>query len=139
MNQSDEMLLDAVADAVGRGDKPVLTVRGRSMLPYLHPDAERVELAAPGDVRCGDIVLARVDAGGRYVLHRVVDMAPDGSLTLMGDANLHLREHCRRADVAGVVSMVIADDGVRRRPSRAWLWRKLWRMRPLFVKLLRMR
>lgn len=117
----------------------MLTVRGRSMLPYLHADAERVELTAAGDVRPGDIVLARVDDGTRYVLHRVVDMAPDGRLTLMGDANLHLREHCRREDVAGVVSMVIADDGVRRRPSRAWLWRKLWRMRPLLVKLFRMR
>ncbi len=139
MNQSDEMLLDAVAEALARGEKAVLTVRGRSMLPYLRPDAERVELVAPGEMRCGDIVLARVDGGGRYVLHRVVDIAPDGSLTLMGDANLHLREHCRREDVAGVVSMVTADDGVRRRPSRAWLWRKLWRMRPLFVKLFRMR
>lgn len=106
MNKSDEMLLDAVAEAVGCGEKAVL---------------------------------ARVDDGTRYVLHRVVDMAPDGRLTLMGDANLHLREHCRREDVAGVVSMVIADDGVRRRPSRAWLWRKLWRMRPLLVKLFRMR
>lgn len=78
MNKSDEMLLDAVAEAVGCGEKAVLTVRGRSMLPYLHADAERVELTAAGDVRPGDIVLARVDDGPRYVLHRVVDMAPTG-------------------------------------------------------------
>ncbi len=138
MNPSDEMLLDAVAVAVGRGEKALVTVRGRSMLPYLRPDVERVELAAPGEIRRGDIVLARVDDDRRYVLHRVVDISPDGALTLMGDANLHRQERCLREDVAGVVSRVVSDDGVRRRPSRAWLWRRLRCIRPLIVKLLRM-
>lgn len=136
MPQTDDQIFEAVRRAVSRGDEVAVAVRGRSMRPALEPDADEVVLSPVADsrLRRGDIVLART-ADGRHVLHRIVALGSDGTLTLMGDGNLHMREQCRMADVVGVVSAVRDSRGRSRRPGRARLWRLLCPLRPLIFKL----
>lgn len=135
MPDPDAAKFEAVRQAIGRGHDVTIAVRGRSMMPSLVPDADNVVLSpVRGTLRCGDIVLAQI-TGARYVLHRIIAVGPDGTLTLMGDGNLHQRERCRQGDVVGVVTLVRGIGGSGRRPGRARLWRMLRPLRPLIVKL----
>ena len=58
--------------------------RGRSMLPLLREGLDSVLLAAPTDIRCGDILLVRTPEG-KFLLHRAVALTED-TVTLAGDA-----------------------------------------------------
>lgn len=136
MPETDNQIFEAVRCAINSGDEVAMVVRGHSMRPALKPDSDAVILSPVADrrLRRGDIVLART-ADDRHVLHRIVAFGFDGTLTLMGDGNLHMREQCRMADVVGVVSAVRDPSGRLRRPGRACLWRLSRPLRPLIFKL----
>lgn len=78
--------LDTVCELLQQGSTCVpVPVAGTSMTPFLHP-GDTVYLDLPDTpLKKADIVLfTRPD--GRYVLHRIVALNPDGSLILLGDA-----------------------------------------------------
>lgn len=80
--------LDTVCDLLRSGHTHVpVTVAGTSMTPFLDP-GDTVFLDLPQKpVEVGDVILfARF--GTTYVLHRVVGIFPDGSLELLGDAQV---------------------------------------------------
>ena len=80
--------LDTVCALLQEGHTQVpVTVAGTSMTPFLDP-GDTVFLDLPDrPVEKGDVILfARF--GRQYVLHRVVKVFPDGSLELLGDAQL---------------------------------------------------
>ena len=80
--------LNTVCDMLAQGRSLVpVPVAGTSMCPFLHP-GDTVYLAPldrPPEV--GDILLFRRPSGA-YILHRVVALAQDGTLTLLGDSQL---------------------------------------------------
>ena len=80
--------LDAVCDMLRSGAEHVpVNVAGTSMTPFLDP-GDTVLLDLPQKpVKPGDVVLF-TRFNGRYVLHRVVSIAPDGTLELLGDAQI---------------------------------------------------
>lgn len=143
---SDTEILRSVTEALAAGREALLGVSGCSMLPALRPGGDVVLLrpmtgSAP---RLYDIVLACLP-DGRTVLHRVVASAPDGTLTLMGDGNLHMRELCPAGCVCGRVAEVLRPDGCGglspRIPSRRFgrLWTLLLRVRPLLLRIYRLK
>ena len=80
--------LDTVCELLAAGHTHIpVTVAGTSMTPFLDP-GDTVFLDLPKEpIGVGDIILfARF--GEKYVLHRVVGVAPDGTLELLGDAQL---------------------------------------------------
>lgn len=80
--------LDTVCDLLraGRTHVPV-TIAGTSMTPFLDP-GDTVFLDLPAKpIGKGDVILFR-RFGQQYVLHRVVGIYPDGTLELLGDAQL---------------------------------------------------
>lgn len=136
----NEQLFAVVTEVLREGHTAVIWVKGYSMRPFLEHERDRVKLAAPGQVKVGDAVLAQI-APGRYVLHRILNM-DDDRITLQGDGNLVGVEYCRAADICGVVTEYI-------RPGRVLLatdptlckhirmWRKLRPMRRLLLFLYR--
>lgn len=77
--------LDMVCRLLAEGKTRVpVPVAGSSMVPFLHP-GDTVYLDLPGKLKKGDIVLF-TRPGGRYILHRIVKVHPDGSFTITGDA-----------------------------------------------------
>ena len=80
--------LDTVCDLLRSGHTHVpVTIAGTSMTPFLDPgDTVFLDLPAKPIAR-GDILLFR-RFGRQYVLHRVVGIDPDGTLELLGDAQL---------------------------------------------------
>ena len=80
--------LDTICALLREGHTHVpVTVAGTSMTPILDPgDAVFLDLPAR-PIERGDVILfARF--GRQYVLHRVVHVFPDGSLELLGDAQV---------------------------------------------------
>jgi len=123
---TDELIISDAVRLVNEGMAVTLLVKGRSMLPFILGGIDSVVLTRPGEVRPGDVVLARID-GKRYVLHRVMEVS-DKRVELMGDGNLVGREVCRPEDVLARADEVVKGDGrhVRldtprmRRAARFW-------------------
>ena len=78
------MLLAVVTLALG-WSHGVLYVEGGSMQPALYPGDLIVYRRIGHEPVRGDLVVFRHD--GSLVVHRVVRVAPDGALTMRGDAN----------------------------------------------------
>ncbi|MBR5101355.1 MAG: S24/S26 family peptidase [Bacteroidales bacterium] len=136
---SDEQIICEAVRLVDEGMAVTLLVKGRSMLPFILGGVESAVLTRPGDVRPGDVVLARVD-GRRYVLHRVVEVSPD-KVVLMGDGNYRGQETCRPEDVLARTDEIVAANGKHRRldtpkaQRRARLWRRLLPVRRLLLAI----
>lgn len=137
----NDILLGLVRDMIRKGGTDAengtsfshhtatIWVKGYSMRPFLEHMRDKVVLAYPErPLAVGDAVLAEITPG-HYVLHRIIDIDGD-ELTLMGDGNVKGTEHCRKKDVAGVVTHYIrpkrtilaSDPKLIRRIER---WRKL--------------
>lgn len=129
MNLSDDLIISEAVRLVNEGMAVTLLVKGRSMLPFIFGGRDSVILTLPGEIREGDVVLARID-GQRYVLHRVMTVSPD-RVVLMGDGNIRGQEVCRPQDVLARADEVVGPDGRHRRLDtpkqrrRARLWRRL--------------
>jgi hypothetical protein len=98
---STNVMLETVRQELCAGHTATFRVRGRSMHPFLEDGRDKVVLAPPAEVHVGDVALVLTDRQ-HYVLHRVVEIAPDGACTLWGDGNVREREHCTADNVIGV-------------------------------------
>lgn len=126
---SDELIISDAVRLVSEGLAVTLLVKGRSMLPFILGGQDSAVLTRPGELRPGDVVLARID-GRRYVLHRIIEVTAD-RIVLMGDGNIRGQEICRPEDVLARADEIVAADGTHRRLDtpkalrRARLWRRL--------------
>lgn len=113
--------LDTVCDLLNQGHTHVpVTIAGSSMTPFLDP-GDTVFLDLPqGPVRPGDVVLF-TRSSGRYILHRVIKVRPDGSLVILGDAQLLPELLPDPAQVRGLV--VGATHGKKQLSPRSLRWR----------------
>lgn len=121
---------------LGSGETIALIATGSSMLPFIRP-GDKLLISRCEEVAVNDIVLART--GDTVVLHRVVALDGD-NITLMGDANLSLHEHCRRTDI--LATALVKEKGgdivnFRSRHHRllGMLWRKTLPVRPLLLRI----
>lgn len=82
--------LDMVRELLADGQTSVaVPLSGSSMTPFLHP-GDMAYLDLPKEpLRRGDVVLY-TRPSGQYVLHRVVSLNRDGTVTMVGDAQTEL-------------------------------------------------
>lgn len=122
-----QAFLDTVCDLLRQGESCVaIPVAGGSMVPFLH-DGDTAQLEIPkSPLKKGDIVLySRV--GGRYILHRIVRVNPDGSFIMAGDAQQELELLPNAGHIhARVVS--VRHKGKPDRPGsfRWWFYQHVW-------------
>jgi len=125
----DNEIIEEAIRLVREGVNVTLPVNGNSMLPFIIGGKESVILHSPGGiVDVGDVVLAWVD-GNRYVVHRIIKLDYD-RVTLMGDGNVAVTEHCRLNDIkARVTHVVDAKDRThylynrwRKSAAKVWYW-----------------
>ena len=103
---TDNDIIEEAIRLVREGVNVTLPVNGNSMLPFIIGGKESVILHSPGGiVDVGDVVLAWVD-GNRYVVHRIIKLDYD-RVTLMGDGNVAVTEHCRLNDIKARVTHVV--------------------------------
>lgn len=99
----NDILFDGIGNMLAEGRSVTFTAKGRSMFPFIKGGRDKVTLIRKGDVRKGDIVLARTPEA--CILHRVIRISGN-DLTLMGDGNIRQKEHCRKEDILGTVSTI---------------------------------
>ena len=125
--------LDMVSDLLREGREHVpVTVAGNSMVPFFH-HGDRVWLdPIRHPLKKGDVVLYTRPTG-QYVLHRIVRVHSDGSLTMLGDAQT-VRERIGGSDaVRGIVVTVSHRGKLLTKDSLRWrFFEKVW---PLVVPL----
>ena len=126
---TDNEIIEEAIRLVREGVNVTLPVNGNSMLPFIIGGKESVILHNPGSiVDVGDVVLAWVD-GCRYVVHRIISIDGD-RVTLMGDGNVAVTEHCLLSDIkARVTHVVDAKDRThylynrwRKSAAKVWYW-----------------
>ena len=126
---SDDQIIGDAVRLVQEGMAVTMLVKGRSMLPFILGGQESAVLTQPGEIKTGDVVLARID-DRRYVLHRVMDVSAD-RVVLMGDGNIRGQEVCRPEDLLARADEIVGADGKHRRldtprqKRRARIWRRL--------------
>ena len=126
--------LDTVCALLREGHTHVpVTVAGTSMTPFFDP-GDTVFLDLPQKpIEVGDVILfARF--GTTYVLHRVVGIFPDGSLELLGDAQIS-SEGVAPEQVRAVVTGLRRGKKLYDERSLRWRffrgpWRYVRRLRP---------
>lgn len=103
---ANDIIVPEIARLVAEGTKVSFTPKGVSMNPFIRGGRDSVVLGKSGDLRVGDIALARI--GPNYVLHRVIGIDAD-IVTLMGDGNIAGTERCTRADILAVAEKISKD------------------------------
>ena len=123
---NDNGVIEEAVRLVQEGVTVTFPVTGQSMLPFIIGGKESVILHRPGLIDVGDVVLAWVD-GNRYVVHRIIKLDYD-RVTLMGDGNVAVTEHCRLNDIKARVTHVVSADNKKRDLYSRWRVRaaKLW-------------
>ncbi len=124
---TDNEIIEEAIRLAREGVNVTLPVNGNSMLPFIIGGKESVILHSPGGiVDVGDVVLAWVD-GNRYVVHRIIKLDYD-RVTLMGDGNVAVTEHCRLNDIKARVTHVVSADNKKRDLYSRWrmLGAKVW-------------
>ena len=125
---TDNEIIEEAIRLVREGVNVTLPVNGNSMLPFIIGGKESVILHKPVLIDVGDVVLAWVD-GCRYVVHRIIRIDGD-RITLMGDGNILITEHCALGDIkARVTHVVDAKDKThylynrwRKSAAKVWYW-----------------
>ena len=126
---TDNEIIEEAVRLAREGVNVTLPVNGNSMLPFIIGGKESVILHSQGGiVDVGDVVLAWVD-GNRYVIHRIIRIDGD-RITLMGDGNVGVTEHCLLGDIkARVTHVVDANDKThylynrwRMFGAKVWYW-----------------
>ena len=129
--EQEETLIYRGLESLKEGKVVPLIPQGISMLPFIKGGEDQVYLLKKDKVEVGDIVL--VEYHGKHILHRVYAIAGE-RVQLMGDGNLEGTEQVNMDDILGTV-VEIVHGGCRRKPTKAWLWRKLLPFRKGLLKL----
>ena len=119
----------SVAQFVSEGREVVIPVNGNSMLPFIVGGVDHVALSRCNNIKVGDIVLANTDEKG-YVIHRIDNIGDNGIVSLLGDGNLQMREHCSRNNILAIVTHVIRPGGIRvsMQSRKAVVLGRMWRL-----------
>jgi len=133
LTKENSQLIEGVREMLKTHPRVVIPVKGNSMLPFIIPQKEAVELArVEAPLQVGDIILAWTK--DHYVIHRIICIDGD-HLTLMGDGNIKGTESCMMADVVAKAEYVVDRHGKKHylyTPFRLWfsrLWNRLMPVR----------
>lgn len=105
-------VFNEISKVLESGGRATLRAKGNSMLPFIVGGRDSIELSpiSDKDISCGDILLIKVGIPTRYIVHRVIEVGDDDSITLMGDGNILTKEVCRRQDAIARVTTIIRNN-----------------------------
>lgn len=135
-----ESLIEVILLQLKTGQKANLTVTGYSMMPMLHQYRDTVQLKpVDGALQPGNIALYLRDSG-RYVLHRVIRLIPEGYL-FCGDNQAEL-EPVRQDQLIAVVDGYTKNGRIRRLDTVGYqlycfVFVKLFWIRKYYIRLRR--
>lgn len=101
-------LAPVITDFLKQNKEVIITGRGNSMRPLIRNRKDHLQIVAykGEELAPGDVIFYRRD-NGRYVIHRIVGVAPDGSFVLKGDCQTVAERGITRRHIIGRVTAVI--------------------------------
>ena len=117
----EEGFFQTAQQVLAEGKGVVFVPKGNSMLPFIKGGRDSVVLSPltrPPEV--GNIILAKI--GTKYFLHRIIELRGN-EVSLMGDGNLHGKEHCMITDMIGIVTEIRKENGKVVIPGKGKFWR----------------
>ena len=87
----------------------VYTNVGRSMMPLVRQRRDIIEIHKKGPDRCKKYDVVLYKRGERYILHRILEVLPDGKYIIAGDNNTFLEKDITDDQILGVMTRVIRD------------------------------
>lgn len=135
---SNDIFFAQIEELLSEGQCVIIRVKGHSMRPFMRSDRTSVRIAPLTDserklVSVGDIVLFRYR--DHHIMHRIRRIEED-RITLAGDGNYRLWEHCSHDDIVGMVTDVMSYKG-RSISCNSRLWRNastLWLAIPQILR-----
>lgn len=126
---ADVSLLGAmIEETLSRGDTAKVTVTGNSMYPLFHSRQDTVVLSPAETIKKYDITFHKRQ-DGRYILHRVIGINPDGTYLIAGDNELKPEPPVRREQILGVVTQFTRWGKVcHPKGLRYWLYVRIWHL-----------
>lgn len=103
-NVSNSIFVSGILKLIGEGHSVKMTIKGRSMRPFIEHNRDQVVLVKIDGFSVGDVVLAKTIEKG-YVIHRISKL-DETQCVLRGDGNLD-EEHCEKEDIVAKVSSVV--------------------------------
>lgn len=135
---SNDIFFAQIEELLSEGQSVIIRVKGHSMRPFMRSDRTSVRIAPLTDserklVSVGDIVLFRYR--DHHIMHRIRRIEED-RITLAGDGNYRLWEHCSHDDIVGMVTDVVSYKG-RSISCNSRLWRcasRIWVSLPQLLR-----
>ena len=104
-----ESLLPFIDEAFNLGVDFQIPITGTSMNPLLYQNRDYVKIVRPSlPLNIGDIPLYR-RADGAFVLHRVVDIKPNGEYVMCGDNQFILEHGITDSNIIGIAKILVID------------------------------
>lgn len=110
--------LTTFEELLARDGRFVYTNVGGSMLPLLRQRWDIIEIHAKGPDRCQKYDVVLYKRGGKYILHRVLKVLPDGYL-IAGDNNDFIERDVTDDMILGVMTRVLRN-GKSVTPDNFW-------------------
>lgn len=137
---STDSLMELVCLQLKQGGRANLMVTGSSMLPWLREERDTVLLSPiNGDLLPGDVALYRRD-NGRYLLHRVISLTPEGYL-FCGDNQAYLEPVRQDQLLALMIGYTrkgkVYDLNAVGYRLYSWIWLRLFCLRKSYIRMRR--
>ena len=87
----------------------VYTNVGYSMMPLLRQHRDLIEIRKKGPGRCKKYDVVLYKRGDKYILHRILEVLPEGRYVIAGDHNSFLEKDITDDRILGVMTKVIRD------------------------------
>ena len=87
----------------------VYTNVGYSMMPLLRQRRDLIEIRKKGPERCRKYDVVLYKRGDKYILHRILEVLPEGRYVIAGDHNTFLETDITDEHILGVMTKVIRD------------------------------
>ena len=103
-----EELIPLISSFFDEGKNVIITAVGNSMAPLIRNQKDGIVLTAykGQTLAIGDMAFFK-RSDGNFVLHRIVDIAEDGSLTMLGDNQLSLETGIKPQQVLALPIAII--------------------------------
>ena len=116
----------------------IYTNVGYSMMPLLRQKRDIIEIRQRDTARSKKYDVVLYKRGGRYILHRILKVLPDGYL-IAGDHCVTIERDIKDEDIIGVMTSVIRD-GKKVTPNNLWyriyvhIWCDIYPVRMLLIR-----
>lgn len=120
----NDVFFSHILQEINMGNSVKIPVKGNSMLPFIRPLSDEIELKPLSDrsIEKGNIVLAKTSEE-KYIVHRI-EKVDQNKITLRGDGNIAARELCDKNNIFAEVTTIHKKNRTVKKDTFEWNFAK---------------